>query len=405
MPSIFDCCIIGMGVGGIFASHRIATKHRGLKLLCIEAGRPSGKRRLQMMGFGGTFPSGDGKLFLSDLPIVANLVGLQKTKSAHNVFKQILNQISKFQIIKDRMPISSMEKRLSKLEYQISLNDYIQMFPKEIHSLSKYIANIIEQDKNITCSFDNEVLHITKQKNTFILNTEEGEFRSKKIILAVGRSGWRWAQEVFTKFELIENNDLARFGIRIETNSHILKDFNRSCCTMMKSGLELGPLSWGGTVIPEDHWDLAVSTFRSNEDRWKTDKVSFNLIGERPYPNKGFEQTDRLGKLTFIIANDRIIKERVSMIINGRSKLSIMKEYDWLKPVLLELAEAIPEILTKSHYHAPTITAMASPITLDNNLESKVPSMYVIGESAGIRGILGAAVSGILVGDFVTKRG
>jgi hypothetical protein len=188
-------------------------------------------------------------------------------------------------------------------------------------------------------------------------------------------------------------------------NSDILKDFNKSNCSLMKGNeIDLGPLSWFGTIIPEDHLDMAISSFRSNEGRWKSDKVSFNLIGNRFYPEKGFDQTDRIGKLTFVLSNDRIIKEKISHILTGKSKISILPDYDWIKPVLIELANVIPEITTKAYYHIPTITPLAPKINLGDNLSTEVDGMFVAGESAGIIGILAAAMTGSIVGDTVCRK-
>ena len=238
----------------------------------------------------------------------------------------------------------------------------------------------------------------------FLVQTEDGEYRCKKLIIAVGRSGWRWAKELFANFGIIDNNDIARFGIRIETSSTNMKEFNRSNCTITKGdGLELGPFSWYGTVIPEDHLDVAISAFRSNENRWKSDKVSFNLIGNRPFPGTGFEQTDRIGKLTFVLANDRIIKERVSTIIAGKSKISIIPEYEWLKETLTDLGNVIPEIMAKAYFHVPTINPLAPKINIGSNLETEVDGMFVVGESAGIHGILSAGITGVLAADAVCK--
>src|SRR5208282_5902481 len=142
-----------------------------------------------------------------------------------------------------------------------------------------------------------------------------------KVIFCIGRGGWREARNVFNNFGLIEENDTARFGIRVEIPAHILKDFNKSNCRINKPELEVGPLSWNGTVIPEDNSDMAISAFRSNENRWRTDKVSFQFIGHIHCPNAGFEQTDRIAKLTFLLANDRIIKEKVSSILNKKNKI------------------------------------------------------------------------------------
>lgn len=403
MNNIYDVGIIGTGVAGAFACLKLAKDYKGLRIVAFDLGRPPQKRKRQIDGYLGCLPSSDGKLYQNDLLKVSELVTPRKVKSAHTYVKNILSQVNDFKLIKDKSPSINMSKKIKKIGYDISLNDYVQMYPKDIHMLSKYMSDTIELSKNITFNFDNEVVNVIKQKNTFIISSENGEYRCKKLVIAVGRSGWRWAAALYEKFGIIENNDIAKFGIRVEVNSGAMKDFNKSNCTLSKEGLELGPMSWYGTVIPEDHLDLAISAFRSNENRWKTDKVSFNLIGNRAFFNKGFEQTDRLGKLTFVLANDRIIKERVSAIMNGKSKISILTEYDWLKPVISELSLIIPEITIKAYFHVPTIIPMTPKINIGSNLETAVDGMYVVGESAGVNGILSAALTGTIVADMVAK--
>jgi uncharacterized FAD-dependent dehydrogenase len=278
------------------------------------------------------------------------------------------------------------------------------MYPKEVHSLSKYISDAAEDCKNVTLSFDNEIKTIYKQKGYFVIIGGEGqEYKCKKVIIAAGRSGWRWAKDLFNSFGIVDNNDIARFGIRVEINSSYMKDFNKSNCSLIRDDLELGPFSWNGTVIPEDHIDMAISAFRSNENRWLSDKVSFSLIGNRPFPNKGFEQTDRIGKLTFVLTNDRVIKERITHILSGKSKISDIKEYDWLKESINELTAIIPDLATKGYYHAPTIMPLAPKINIGNNLETEVGGMFVVGESAGIPGLLSAGVSGLIAVDSICK--
>jgi len=402
--STFDVGIIGAGVAGAFATMKMAKDHKNVKTILFDLGRPPMKRRRQLEGWLGCFPNSDGKLYLSDLNKVTDLVGLRKSKSAYNWFHKVISNVDNFKVTKDKGPNSAVEKRLKKIGYDVALNDYIQVYPKDIHALSKYMSESIEKCKNITYSFDNEVKSIYKQKNMFVVVTDEQEYRCKKLIIAVGRSGWRWAKEVYSNFGIIDNNDTAKFGIRIELNAQVMKDFNRSNCSLIKGNdIEIGPMSWYGTVIPEDHLDLAISAFRSNENRWKSDKVSFSLIGNRPFPNAGFEQTDRIGKLMFVLSNDRIIKERVAHILTGKSKVSMIKEYDWLKDVLTELGTAVPEITAKAYYHVPTITPMAPKINIGSNLETEVEDMFVVGESAGVHGILAAGVMGAIAADNVCK--
>ena len=401
----FDVAIIGAGVAGAFASLKLSKEHKDINTIVLELGRPPIKRRRQLEGWLGCLPNSDGKFYISDLTKVESLLGAKKTKNCYAQFNKILKNIDNFKIVTDKTPSASLDKKVRKLGFDIHTNDFIQVYSKQIHALSKHIANECEKNQNFDFKFDEfgEVTKIHKEKDVFVIVTTEKEFRAKKVVLAVGRSGWRWAKDVFSDFGIIENNDYAKFGVRIEMSAQLLKDFNKSNCTFTREDLEIGPFSWNGTVIPEDHLDIAISSFRSNENRWKTDKVSFNVIGNRHFQNGGFEQTDRLSKLTFVLANDRIIKEKVNLIMNKKSKISIIPEYDWLIPTMNEINSFIPELLTKAYFHVPTITPLAPKINIGTNLETEVEGLFVVGETAGISGLLAAATSGLAVVDGICK--
>lgn len=399
----YDIGIIGAGMAGAFATLRVAKEYSNVKTIVFDLGRPPMKRRRQLEGWLGCLPNSDGKLYQSDINKVSQLTGLRKAKSANTWVSHVLDEIDSFKIIKDKPLGINITKKINKLGFNIIQNDYMQMFPKEIHSLSKYMSDTIEECKNITLSFDNEIKTVYKQKGYFIIISDTQEIKCKKLIIATGRSGWRWSKNLFSSLGIIENNDIARFGIRVELNASYMKDFIKSSCSIIRDDLELGPISWNGTVIPEDHIDMAISAFRSNENRWDSDKVSFSLIGNRTYLNNGFEQTDRLGKLTFVLTNDRIIKERISHIMSGKSKISIIPEYDWLSKSITEISNFIPDIINKGYYHAPTIMPLAPKINIGNNLESEIDGMFVVGESAGISGLLSAALTGVIAIDSICK--
>ena len=403
MNEIFDVGIVGGGVAGAFATYKIAKEYKDAKIVLIDLGAAPRKRKRQLDGWMGSLPSSDGKLYLNDMDKVSEIIGSKKVKSYNAKFNSILENVGDFKLIRDRSPSVSMEKKIKKFEYECKLNDHIQLYPKDIHSLSKFTSNYIEDCKNVMFSFNNEVYNITKQKDTFHIQTHDGEFQCKKLLMAVGRTGWRWVSNLYKDLGIIENNDSARFGIRVEMPSSYLKDFNKSNCTLARGKVEIGPLSWFGTVIPEDHVDLAISAFRSNENRWKSDNVSFSLIGNIPAENSGIEQTDRIGRLTFILTNDRIIKEKVSAIINKKSKISIIPEYNWLASELQSLSGLMPDLLTKAYFHVPTILPLAPRINIGDNLETEVTGMYVAGESAGVGGILSAALMGMAAADSMLK--
>lgn len=399
----YDLGIIGAGVAGSFAALKVAKEHKNIKTIIFDLGRPPSKRRRQLEGWLGVLPNSDGKLYLNDVVVSGNVVGNRKAKTIERWFNDYMANVTDLKIVKDRSPNVSVEKKIKKSGFDLKLNNYIQMYPKDIHMLSKCMSNTVCNAKNIATSFDNEVIGIVKNKNSFIISSSNGQIECKRIIVCTGRSGWRWTKQLYDSLGLVENNNTARFGIRIEASSSVMKDFNKSNCSIVKQDLDVGPLCWNGTVIPEDHVDLAISSFRSNEARWKSDKVSFNLIGYRQFENTGFEQTNRIGQLTFVLSNDRIIKERISLILSKKSKLSIIPEYSWLSDAINDISQFMPDIVAKGYFHIPTILPLIPKIKLGNNLVTEVDGLYCAGEASGEQGILYAALTGLVSADSACK--
>lgn len=402
---IYDVGIIGTGLAGSFAALKLS-KEKDIKIAAFELGRPPQKRRRQIEGWFGCLPNSDGKLYLSDADKVSQIIGARKANSSLKAVQNYLSNIDTFKTIKDKGPQVSLEKKIKKAGYSVTLNDYMQMFPKEIHLLSKHMSDEIEQQGNVTFYFDTEITQITKSRGVFTVSAGSQEYKCKKLILAVGRSGWRFAADIFKNFGIIENNDYSKFGIRVEMNSGNMTAFNKSSCTLLKEDIEIGPLCWNGTVIPEDHLEgLAITAFRSNENRWKTDKVSFTIIGNRYFKDGGFEQTDRIGKLTYLLSNDRILKEKVSTILSNKSKISVLaKDYGWLVEAVNDLKSIMPDIDTKAYFHVPTIIPSAPPINIGPNLETEIPGLFVIGETSGISGLLAASIMGVSVASEICKE-
>jgi uncharacterized protein len=401
MGAIYDIVICGAGMAGIFACHQILEKKTGLKVALFDIGRPPMKRRLQMFGFGGLLPNSDGKLYLSDTKKVSTLVGDTKSKKAQDWVISTLELIDKTNIIDDIGFNKTLSAKIKSAKYTITKNSFIPIFSPHIHGLLKHFAN--EFENKIDFYFDKEIISIRKNKNTFVVSSGDEEYKCKKILLATGRSGWRWAAEIFDKFGIIEENSIARYGIKIETSIDNLSYLNGATSSLSNNKVNIGPICWNGTVVPEDHYDMVIANFRSNEDRWKTDKVSFDFIGNIECKN-GFEETNRIGKLTFLLANDRVAKERVSSILNGKSKiLSILPEYNWIKEDIKQFGTVMPEILTKAYFHTPALLPLPPTISLGTNLSTDIEGLFVAGENAGITGLLAAAMMGKIAADGMIR--
>lgn len=401
--SNYDTIILGAGLSGTVAAYKIAKEHKNIKCLMIDLGSPPAKRRRQLEGYMGCTMASDGKLYLNDIDTVSDVSGVKPTKAAYKWLKNEFGDVLDFKVIKDKSPGLRVLKKIEKSGFDFSLNNHIQLFPKEIHLMSKFTSNIILNAKNMDCSFNNEIFKISKNKNIFTVHTYYGDYNCKKIIVATGRSGWRWAHNLYKQFGIVKENNTAKFGVRIEADASCFKDWNGSNCSMKNKDIELGPLSWNGTVIPEDHLDFATSAFRSNEGRWESEKVSFNLIGNRFFEGNGIEQMDRLGQLTFILTNDRVIKEKVSTVLSNKSCLSIIPEYNWVGDAVRKVGEFMPDVLTKAYFHVPTIFSSVSKIHLNKDLSTNHEGIYSAGEAAGTHGLLSAMLTGTIVADTVCE--
>lgn len=397
---VFDVAIVGMGMAGTFAAMTLAKSKKKLKIITFESGAGPSKRRHQMSGYFGLFPNSDGKLHQNDINTLSSLIGKASAKTSLKSFNSILLKVNTNKIIKDNGPSQSVLNRIKKNNFKMELNNYIQTIPKEVHALSKISNKIIEESGMFTHRYFTDIETIDKDKKIFKLVDDMGEeFFAKKVILAAGRCGWRWTAGIYKHFNIISQNDYGKYGIRVEAPVNNLKDFNKSSCKLTKKmkgyDYEISSMMWNGQIIPEDHSDTAITSYRSNENRWQTDKVSFDLIVNKHIPGKAFEEIDRLGKLTFILTNDRLLKERLGMLSNKKSKISILPEYDVFKEILEDILTIMPDINYKSYFYAPTLVTVPPKVELNKDLQTKITGLYSIGECTGEQGLLFAALSGI----------
>lgn len=395
MAENYDITIIGSGPSGAFATYKLAKSNTKQKVCLIEFGKPPGKRRKQMEGWFGCFMSSNLRFYTRDME---QLNAYKSSTSYYNEFLQCLKSVSKLELSKNKEPSEDIIKLLIQNQYTFDLNPHYQLYSEHIHLLSRTIAEVIEPKTNITCKFDTECLNVRKTAKEFVIETEYGEFNSKKVVICAGRSGWRFAHKVFKNLDININNNKTSFGARVELPVSCVKSWNTSHCTLKKDDIVLGPLSWNGTIIPEDHDDLVITNWRSNEDRWKTEKLSFSLTKTFDFKDNGKEQAERLSKLAFVLSDNRVGKYRIKEF-NDSCDINKLPEYDWLKPKLTELKCIFPQIIEKGFIHMPEVITYNPEINVSNKLETNIKDLYVAGESAGITGLLGSAISGLMVAD------
>jgi hypothetical protein len=411
----YDIGIIGAGVSGVFAALRLAERHKSLKVVVFEFGPPPPnclrqdpihvkRRRRQLEGYLGCFPTGDGKIYLDeDADKVLEIADGRRVRAIKDWLDLQLSEVNVQRNIKTKQPSPAIKKTIADNGFDLVVHNYDQWNPDQIHQLSKISSEKIESAGNVYLSFDTEVFDFLKNDKKFVVNTSQGDFNCKKLILGVGRSGWRWVNNIYKNLGLLQQDNIARYGVRVEMPSSALKEFHKSHCSLVKGDLDIGPLQWMGSVIQEDHDDMTIAAFRSNEDRWKSDKVFFSVQKSIEVNTSPCAHVDRIAKLSHLLSGDRVGREKIKSFTHGVGDLAEMPEYSWVGGVLKSLEPVFPNIINRGYFHVPDIDTNISKINIANNLETEVDGLFVAGECAGIKGIAAAGIMGAVAAEGAAR--
>jgi len=395
MRKNFSVAIVGAGLAGCFSLLKLL-ENQYQDVALFDLGRPFAKRRRQLEGALGCLPCSDGKFYLTDIDQFDFIDGRNFRKTKNWVLKQ-LESVGVTKTITDTLPSSSIQKKLTEAGWDFKTNDYVQWKPEQIHNFSRYVYRTIEPH-NPNLFFDTEIRSVSKNGTGFILKTPDDEFTCEKLIVAAGRTGWRWVQDIFKDLGLPYDDSVAKIGVRFEVPTNIVKEFNRSNLSMTKPGIEVLPWNWNGTIMPEDHADMVISCFRSNESRWNSEKLSFSYINHIP-TESGVDLSERIAKLSYLLFNDRVSKERNKIYLTGRSQLNSIPEYSWLGNAIDEMSRIIPDFIEKGAYHIPNILCHPPRVDLSQTLQTVDPNLILAGESANLGGLLGSCLSGTLAAE------
>jgi uncharacterized FAD-dependent dehydrogenase len=411
----WDIGIIGAGPAGVFAALRLAERHRNLKVVVFEFGPPPPnclrqdpihvkRRRRQLEGYLGCFPTGDGKIYLEeDTEKVLEIADGRRVRAVKDWLASQLNEVNAQKNLKSKQPSPTLKKAIYDNGFDLIVHNYDQWNPDQIHQLSKISSERIESAGNVYLSFDTEVFDFLKSDKRFVVNTSQGDFNCKKLILGVGRSGWRWVNNVYKSLGLLQQDNIARYGVRVEMPSSALKEFHKSHCSLIRDDLDIGPLQWMGSIIQEDHDDMTIAAFRSNEDRWKSDKVFFSVQKRVEVKTSPCEHVDRIAKLSHLLSGDRVGREKIKSFTHGIGDLAEMPEYTWVGDALKSLEPVFPNIINRGYFHVPDIDTNISKINIANNLETEVDGLFVAGECAGIKGIAAAGIMGAVAAEGAAR--
>jgi uncharacterized FAD-dependent dehydrogenase len=310
---------------------------------------------------------------------------------------------------------------------------------------SSILDEIIQNGPNIIFHWDTKVDSVSRKGEQFVVQhsryrkpgQDEGSDTYDYCILSVGRGGATWlTQQEFYK-QLDIHPGQVDIGVRVETSCYFTEEVDkrfyepklyyrskqsndvvRNFCSNPK-----------GFVTPENHRDYVLVNGHSKMYE-KSENNNFAVLVSktftRPFKDPQlYSQT--IAKIANMLAGGGPLIQRLGDLRAGRRTKSLNNNL--IKPTLeaecgdislayphrilegiVEYLDALDKICPgvaddATLLYAPECKSYPDSITVNKNMETTIPNLFIIGDSSSwTRGVGQAASSGLLAGEGVCKK-
>jgi uncharacterized FAD-dependent dehydrogenase len=454
----YDVIIVGAGPAGLFAAHELAGK---MDVLVVDMGRDINERECKMKrrgicthcdpcdimcGVGGAGTYSDGTLNLR--PDIGG--DLAEQTGDPEYAWQLVDYVDKV-FLKYGAPehlyvpkgdeVEQLKRRAASVGAR-----FIEIIQRHIGSDNSpvVIANFEKdiKEKGVEFLLDIKVDDLIIEENTCtgVVLSDGTRISSRFTIIAPGRVGAKWIDEILHKHNIEAKYAPIDVGVRVEVPAIIMDpityinhdpkfhiqtktydDFVRTFCTNQR-----------GFVVKEEYEDFIATNGHSMTNQ-QSENTNFAFI-VRVELTEPIENTVRYGrsiaKLATTIGGGKPVLQRMGDLRRGRrsteKRLKKNPIINTLKDVtpgdismalphrivtdiregLEVLNEIIPGVAADSTLlYAPEIKFYSMQVLVDKNMESSVKNLFAAGDGAGLsRDIVNAAATGVIAGRGILKK-
>ena len=245
----YDVAIVGAGPAGLFSAYELITKNPKLKVALIDKGHRAETRMCPMKvnggkclncnpcqimsGYGGAGTFSDGKLNFIPKLGKSDLFKYMSQSEAYQIIDDTEEIFTKFKMDSEVYPSNmdeakTIQKEVAKTGARLLLIKQKHLGSDKLPLYIKEFTDFLE-NKGVTIYQNTDVIDIvskSKSEHDLIMKTKTKEevITAKCVIVAPGRTGAKWVQELADKYEIPYTYQSIEIGVRVEVRKEILED-------------------------------------------------------------------------------------------------------------------------------------------------------------------------------------
>lgn len=453
---MYDVIIIGAGPGGIFSAYELMKQDENLKIAVFDAGHSLEQRHCPidgekvksciscktcaiMNGFGGAGAFSDGKYNITNDfgGTLYEYIGRQK---ALELMKYV-DTINMSHGGEGTKMYSTAGTDLKK----VCLQNKLKLLDASVRHLGTDVNYVVlknlydEMKEHMDFFFDTPVEKIQVKEDGYTVSAKDAEYACRKCIVSVGRSGSKWMENVCEDLEIPTKSNRVDIGVRVELPavifSHLTDELYESKIVYRTEKFEdnvrtfcMNP--YGIVVNENTNGIVTVNGHSYDSPDLRTENTNFALLVAKHF-SEPFKDSNGYGESIARLSNmlgGGVIVQRFGDLVRGRRSNQKRIEEGLVTPTLsatpgdlslvlpkrildgiMEMIHALDKIAPGTAnddtlLYGVEVKFYNMEVELDENLQSRYPGLYIIGDGSGVTHSLShASASGVYVARHILE--
>ena len=453
---MYDVIIIGAGPGGIFSAYELMKQDENLKIAVFDAGHSLEQRHCPidgekvkscigcktcaiMNGFGGAGAFSDGKYNITNDfgGTLYEYIGRQK---ALELMKYV-DTINMSHGGEGTKMYSTAGTDLKK----VCLQNKLKLLDASVRHLGTDVNYVVlknlydEMKEHMDFFFDAPVEKIQVKEDGYTVSAKDAEYACRKCIVSVGRSGSKWMETVCEDLEIPTKSNRVDIGVRVDLPavifSHLTDELYESKIVYRTEKFEdnvrtfcMNP--YGIVVNENTNGIVTVNGHSYDSPDLRTENTNFALLVAKHF-SEPFKDSNGYGESIARLSNmlgGGVIVQRFGDLVRGRRSNQKRIEEGLVTPTLSatpgdlslvlpkRILDGIMEMIYALDKIAPgtanddtllygvEVKFYNMEVELDENLQSRYPGLYIIGDGSGVTHSLShASASGVYVARHILE--